>query len=112
MAGIAEVISIGTFLCGIPRPCPGAVSIGERHHVINVQVARISEFYPCIGPDPCTGCYLAIARGFEGDRRSRLGDEGFLACILTITIFVYPLPPRITIVCWYITGHFSLSGQA
>ena len=61
---------------------PVGVSVGQRDHVLDVQLAGIGDRAPGIGTKPLAADDLALSPALIGHRTGRLGDEDLLPRVL------------------------------
>ena len=92
--GIAgQIVGIGSLAFGSPGVAPRAVGIGERHHVVDIQLARLRDSRPGERPDPLAADDLTLAVGLECHFDQALGDQDLMAGILAIAVLVDPVTP-------------------
>ena len=92
--GIAgQIVGIGSLAFGSPGVAPRAVGIGERHHVIDVQLGGLCDNRSGERPEPLAGDDLTLAVGLERHVNQTLGDQDFVPGILAVAILVDPVTP-------------------
>ena len=72
---------------------PRAVGIGERHHVIDVQLGGLCDSRSGERPDPLAADDLTLTAGLEYHFDQALGEQDLMAGILAIAVLVDPVTP-------------------
>jgi hypothetical protein len=100
------MIGIRCSMIRIPRIRTAPVSLGQWHHVINVEITRICKRLAGEGIKP-TARFDTASTVIHFYRFNALGNQHLLPRVLTIAVNVGPLPVEVAVILGRLA---SLSG--